>query len=123
MIVNSPSATSNQPQPIVVVQRSGRLELNGAMTGNATNHGNMQLNGAMTGNATNDGNMLLRGTLVGNVVNEGVLTPAPSTSAHIEGSFSQSPAGTLDAVIAETSGVFVSVWGRANIDGTNLRLT
>jgi hypothetical protein len=128
----------------VVVQLACRLNLSGAMTGNATNYGDMDLRGAvtgnvtnyggmslsgrMTGNATNHGNMAVWATLVGNVVNDGVLTPGssiyedvPTTLTRIEGAFSQSPAGTLDAVIGATSGG-VSVAGRADIDGT-LRLS
>jgi hypothetical protein len=96
----------------VVAQSTGRLVLNGAMTGEATNHGNMALNGMV----------------IGKVVNDGVLTPASSIwsegSGHwvrVEGAFSQSPASTLDAVMGATFGGFVSVTGRADIDGT-LRL-
>jgi hypothetical protein len=97
------------------------------MTGNVTNYGGMSLRGPMTGNATNHGNMELFWTLVGNVVNDGVVTPASTiyedvpTMTRIEGVFSQSPAGMLDAVIGATSGG-VSVAGRADIDGT-LRLS
>jgi hypothetical protein len=97
----------------VVVQPTGRLLLNGAtMTGDATNHGNMSLDGS----------------LIGNLVNDGVLTPGASiyeeggtTWRNVEGAFQQSSAGILDAVIGATAGGFVSVTGRADIDGT-LRL-
>jgi hypothetical protein len=95
----------------VVVQLAGGLQLNGGMTGNATNHGNLHL----------------LNTLLGNVVNDGVLTPGSSiyedvatTWVRIGGAFSQS-AGTLEAVLGATSGGFVSVAGRADIGGT-LRL-
>jgi len=96
----------------VIVQLAGRLEL-----------------GAMIGDATNHGTIVLWRRLVGNVVNDGILTPGSSiydddvsTSwARIDGVFSQSPASTLDAVIGATSGGFVSVAGRADVDGT-LRL-
>src|SRR5439155_3162829 len=92
----------------VVVQSTGGLILNGAMTGEATNHGSMWLNGMV----------------IGNVVNDGVLIPASIWSegqATVEGAFSQSPASTLDAVIGAPVGGFMSVAGRADIDGT-LRL-
>ena len=103
-------ASSASLHSSVVVQASGRLELFGGMTGNATNHGAM----------------LLSDMMVGNVVNDGIFTPGSSiygdiVPARIEGNFSQAPTGTLDAVIGATSGGFVSVTGRANIDGT-LRL-
>ena len=96
----------------VVVQSTGYLGLYGAITGEATNHGNMWLDGMV----------------IGNVVNDGVLMPASSIWSegsghwvHVDGAFSQSPASTLDAVMGATFGGFVSVTGRADIDGT-LRL-
>jgi hypothetical protein len=98
----------------VVVQSAGYLQLSGAMTGNSTNMGTMLLGSK---------------TMVGSVLNDGILTPASSkyddppgtTQTRIEGTLSQSSAGTLDAVLGATSGGFVSLTGRADVDGT-LRL-
>lgn len=95
----------------VLVQTGGRLELFGTMTGNATNHGGMSL----------------WDTVVGDVINDGVLTPGAYNGndlvvpARIQGDFSQTAAGTLEAVIGAVSGGFVWVTGRADIAGT-LRL-
>lgn len=95
----------------VLVQTGGRLELFGTMTGNATNHGGMYL----------------WDTVVGDVTNDGVLTPGAYNGndlvvpARIQGDFSQTAAGTLEAVIGAVSGGFVWVTGRADIAGT-LRL-
>lgn len=96
-----PSASLNSD---VVVQGAGYFDLLGDMTGSATNHGNM----------------LLWGTVTGNVVNDGTLTPG-EPPARIVGNFSQTAAGTLDYIVGAPSGGYVSVTGRADIDGT-LRL-
>jgi uncharacterized protein with beta-barrel porin domain len=103
-------ASSASLHSSVVVQTSGRLEVFGAVTGNATNHGDMLLSDVVVGNVVNDGNLAPGSSRQGEAV-----------SARIEGTFSQTSAGTLDAVIGATSGGFVSVTGRADIDGT-LRL-
>lgn len=86
----------------------------------------LKLWGGLTGDITNHGATYILNTVFGNVFNDGVLTPAASiygnpVPARIEGDFTQTSAGTLDAVIGATSGGFISVTGRADIDGT-LRL-
>lgn len=88
--------------------------------------GGLTLFGTMTGNATNHGFLLLLDKVIGDVVNDGVLEPGSSIygeviPAHVEGNFSQTPNGTLEAVIGATTGGFLSVTGHADIDGT-LRL-
>lgn len=88
----------------VVVQGPGYFDLLGDMTGSATNHGDM----------------LLWGTVTGNVINDGTLTPGDPPS-QIAGNFSQTAAGTLDYIVGAPSGGYLSVTGRADIDGT-LRL-
>lgn len=89
-------------------------------------NGYLQLGGAMTGSLTNNGGVYFEDTVTGNVSNNGVLTPGSSIygdviAARIEGNFSQTSAGTLDAVIGATTGGFLSVTGHADIDGA-LRL-
>lgn len=98
----------------VVVQSSGALGIGGTVTGDVTNYGH-------TG---------LGGTIFGDVVNAGVLQPGVSVygdavPARVDGNFSQAPQGTLVAVIPMTAygpmaGGFLSVTGRADIDGTLL---
>ncbi|HKT42705.1 MAG TPA: autotransporter domain-containing protein [Rhodanobacteraceae bacterium] len=89
--------------------------------------GSLTLDGDMTGDVTNHGNALIRGTVSGNAFNDGALTPGSYNSsgsvvpARIEGNFTQASGGTLDAVIGATTGGYLSVTGRADIDGT-LRL-
>ncbi|MFO1505912.1 MAG: autotransporter domain-containing protein, partial [Lysobacterales bacterium] len=104
-------------QSDVLVQAAGSLLLGGNLIGNVTNHGNVFLNSRITGDVTNDG----------------VLTPGSSMysgyniTAHIDGNFTQTAAGTLavvippDAAVGTLYGGLLTVTGRANIDGT-LRL-
>lgn len=70
--------------------------------------------------------LYLGGTVAGNVANDGIVTPGSAISgeavpARIDGNFSQSPSGMLDVVIGATTGGFLTIAGRANLDGT-LRL-
>src|SRR6185312_6338932 len=94
----------------ITVQAGGQLTLAGATTGNLANHGNTVLEDTVTGNVVNDGVLEPGSSIYGNVV-----------PARIEGNFSQTSTGTLTAVIGATTGGFLSVTGRADIDGT-LRL-
>jgi hypothetical protein len=85
--------------------------------------GQLALYGGLTGNVSNNGSMLLFDTIAGDVVNAGTLTPGSSiygdaVPAQVQGNFSQTPDGTLVAVIGATTGGFLSVTGRADIDGT-----
>ncbi|HJR13473.1 MAG TPA: autotransporter domain-containing protein [Rhodanobacteraceae bacterium] len=89
-------------------------------------NGWLSVSGGVAGNVTDDGTTSLSGTITGDVSSSGVLTPGSSiygdaVPARIEGNFSQTSTGTLDAVIGATSGGYLSVTGRAYIDGT-LRL-
>jgi uncharacterized protein with beta-barrel porin domain len=88
--------------------------------------GILEVEGTLTGNVANDGAVFLWDVVVGDVSNNGVLTPGSTiyddtVPARINGNFRQTSAGTLDAVIGATTGGFLSVTGRADIDGT-LRL-
>lgn len=130
-------ASNNSSPPVVDYRFSGGTTIEGGtlrVASNASLHsdvvvqaaGYLELFGAMTGNATNDGGALLWDTVAGDVSNNGVLTPGSSiygdvVPARVEGNFKQTSAGTLDAVIGATTGGFLSVTGRADIDGT-LRL-
>lgn len=88
--------------------------------------GTLNVQGTVTGDVTNDGNLFLWDVVAGDVSNHGVLTPGASiygdaVPARVDGNFTQTSAGTLDVVIGATSGGFLSVTGRADLDGT-LRL-
>lgn len=111
LLVNSSTSLHSD----VVVQTAGNLYLNGELTGTVTNHGDMSL----------------ASTVFGDVANDGVLTPGYAYGGdvlvRIKGNFTQTAAGTLDALVPTDAGFgtvtggFLSVTGRADIDGT-LRL-
>lgn len=96
----------------VVVQAAGTLQSFGTITGSLDNHGYT----------------LVWDKVVGDVVNDGVLEPGSSiygdaVPARIEGNLRQTPNSTLIAVIGvdgahgDLTGGFLSVTGRADIDG------
>lgn len=89
--------------------------------------GGLVLGGAMTGDLVNHGSTYLYDTVFGNVFNDGSLEPAAyngtelAIPARIEGNYKQPSNGSLYAVIGAVAGGYVTVTGRADIDGT-LRL-
>jgi uncharacterized protein with beta-barrel porin domain len=100
----------------VVVQTTGTLQSFGTITGSLDNHGYT----------------LMWDKVVGDVANDGVLQPGSSIygdviPARVEGNLRQTPNGTLiavigvDASLGKLTGGFLTVTGRADIDGT-LRL-
>lgn len=93
----------------VTVQTTGALAVLGTVTGNLDNHGNT----------------FLSGSIVKDVINDGVLKPGASAGtvipSRVEGNLRQTANGTLETIIGVTPSGFVSVTGRADIDGT-LRL-
>jgi len=111
LLVNSSASLHSD----VVVQSAGNLYLSGELTGTVINHGDMSL----------------ASTVFGDVTNDGVLTPGYAHGGdvlvRIKGNFTQTAAGTLDALVptdasfGTVTGGFLSVTGRADIDGT-LRL-
>ena len=99
-------------QSNVVVQSTGHLDVGGTVTGSLTNGGTTTLGGTVTGGMVNDGMLVPDSSIYGNAI-----------PARVEGNFSQTPNGTLVAVIPMTAygpmtGGFLSVTGRADIDGT-----
>lgn len=97
----------------VVVQATGALQSFGTTTGNLDNHGYT----------------LMWDKVVGDVANDGVLEPGSSiygdaVPARVEGNLRQTPNGTLiavigvDASLGDLTGGFLTVTGRADIDGT-----
>ncbi len=102
MVESSATLHSN-----VVVQAIGTLFLYGTMTGSLENHGRTILWDKVIGDVTNDAVLAPGSSIYGDVV-----------PAHIEGNFSQTSNGTLLAVIGATTGGFLSVTGRAELDGT-----
>ncbi|MBS0433213.1 MAG: autotransporter outer membrane beta-barrel domain-containing protein [Proteobacteria bacterium] len=86
----------------------------------------LTVTGTVTGSVENQGMLYLSDTITGDVINDGALTPGAAIDgtvipARIDGNFSQTSNGTLDVVVGATTGGFLSVTGRADIDGT-LRL-
>lgn len=114
----------------VTVQESAALNLHGSLSGNLTNFESAYIYGEVTGDVANHEYAYLYGTVAGNFANEGTLEagayyePEP-VPARIDGNFSQTASGTLVVVVginASTgrtmSGGFLTVGGRADIDGT-----
>lgn len=83
--------------------------------------GHLVVAGTLTGDATNEGEVFLSGTIAGNVLNQGTLRPdsnvAYTAPGYIDGNFKQAPSGILVATMRPEGG-YVSVTGRADIDGT-----
>ncbi|HKV64974.1 MAG TPA: autotransporter domain-containing protein [Rhodanobacteraceae bacterium] len=138
------SHSSNDDLPPTVDFRfgGGTTIENGALRvwSNATLHsdvvvqtaGTLQSFGTITGSLDNHGYTLMWDKVVGDVANDGVLEPGSSiygdvVPARVEGNLRQTPNGTLIAVIGvgaslgALTGGFLTVTGRADIDGT-LRL-
>ncbi|MBS0571610.1 MAG: autotransporter domain-containing protein [Proteobacteria bacterium] len=86
--------------------------------------GHLDVVGFVIGNVVTKGEVFLWGTVTGNVRNDGVLTPGSSDSniyqvaARIQGDYHQTSAGTIDVVLGSASGGYISVTGRADIDGS-----
>jgi uncharacterized protein with beta-barrel porin domain len=131
---------SNHSGPPVVDYRfSGGTTIEGGglrVTSSATLHSDVLVQaaaglsvfGTVTGAVTNHGGLLLWDAVVGDVSNDGLLEPGSDiwttdASARVQGNFSQAATGTLVAVIPMTAygrmaGGFLTVTGRADIDGT-----
>jgi hypothetical protein len=134
------SHSSNDDLPPTVVFRFGggtiiedgnlRVWSNAALHSNVVVQaaGTLQSFGTITGSLENRGYALVWDKVIGDVLNDGVLEPGSSiygdaVPARIEGNLRQTPNSTLIAVIGvdgahgDLTGGFLSVTGRADIDG------
>lgn len=129
----SHSSNDNLPPTVDFRFGGGTTVEDGALRvwSNATLHSNvvvqaagtLQSFGTITGNLDNHGYTLLWNKMVGDVANNGVLEPGSSiygdvVPARVEGNLRQTPNSTLVAVFGATTSGFVTVTGRADIDGT-----